>query len=204
MRLSEDFSNIEEFAYFSGGMVSPTKTHAIREHSIFMPDGHIIHAGYYALSDDKGVHKWYPWDFEKLFEPGETIEQIPAGWTPYPADLDESVFGVHVPVTEAEYKDLDDTAGWAAYKVFGKKKYRQELVENPIYKMIQEALEMEELEPVALRDLFRKELVSPNKKRAGYVRTPTGIMLVMGYSTSKDEVHSFLNRKHYGEIIKNK
>lgn len=204
MRLSEDFSNLDEFAYFVGGRLSPEKMHTINEYSITMADGEtIIHGGYYAVASDEGIAKWYPWDFEALFEPSETIEHIPAGWSPYPADIDErKTFGMRFPVGVA-YEEFVKALKLVTHPpLFAKKKDEQTLRENPIFVLVQEMTETEDLSVENLLEMLDGETTLPSGAKAAFVLTPYGEQVfATNYECSRNDLSAFINRKYYELVL---
>lgn len=91
MRLAKDFSNINDFAYFVGGQIIPSVNEAP---AVLMADNQTwIHGGYYAVQTGDKAVKWYPHDFEEMFEASDDLECLPEGWSAYADDADLSVYG---------------------------------------------------------------------------------------------------------------
>lgn len=95
MRLAKDFSNINDFAYFTGGQIV-TGMNAGGRPSVALNEGasdSYAHGGYYVVLTEDGFQKWHPYEFEEMFESTGDLERIPEGWSAYPEGSDLSEYG---------------------------------------------------------------------------------------------------------------
>lgn len=201
MRLAKDFSNINDFTYFIGGSIVPAGGRDDAP-AIHMADNRTwIHGGYYAIMKGAVPVKWYPKDFEEMFETNDNLENLPEGWEAYPADFDFSVFGeiVHE-FTEDEKHETHRLAEQAHFSTFLTRKSRiAKLKANPGYAKISLALYGDpEAEASSFEAVAVSEIGTLQSALGGNVRLfhygQDRYVLVRGYTAPKLEVQQYLNR----------
>lgn len=201
MRLAKDFSNINDFAYFVGGTIVPAGGRDDAP-AIHMPDNWTwLHGGYYVTMKGTEPVKWYPKDFEEMFEAKGDLEILPEGWEAYPPDFDFSVFGevVHE-FTEEEQSETYSLAIQAHFATFLTRKSKiAKLKANPGYAKISFALhgdpegEASSFEAVAMMERSSMKSALGGKTRLFHYG-PDRYVLVRGYTASKIATQQYLNR----------
>lgn len=201
MRLAKDFSNINDFAYFVGGTIFPARDEDDKP-AVHMPGNHNwMNGGYYAMMKGTEPVKWYPKDFEEMFEAKGDLEILPEGWEAYPPDFDFSVFGeiVHE-FTEEEQSETYSLAVQAHFATFLTRKSKiTKLKANPGYAKISFALygdpegEASSFEAVAMLERSSMQSALGGETHLFHYG-PDRYVLVRGYTASKIATQQYLNR----------
>lgn len=206
MRLADDRSNIQDFAYFVGGKVT-SYGDSDNQPVVQLANNHtFINPGTYAtVSNDAVVKKWYADDFEEVFEVPDTIEQIPDGWEAYPDSFDFSVFGtkfVEIPEQVANrFADLLYSVKGSSFLT--RKSRIGKLKSHPCYPLITEAFQRDttadEMFDFMCEERRLEDRASGCVGRF-YSGSSSDTILVSGFTAPPIEVQQYLNRRALREM----